>query len=111
MLAYSPSMLRRFLLTLLVLCLALPTGSPAVGAAQAAHEMTMAMHAGHHTEVPIPASDHHGGKHQCIGCAAQFDRADDEIAEIHLMPEAVPLARTTVFAGLAAPPATPPPRS
>jgi len=112
-------MLRRLLLALLTLCLALPAALP-VGAAMPQPQpidmsMAMAMPMEHHQHhQPADRSDHdqgqHAGKHECIGCAAQIDRAPLPAASPQLRG---PLTRPALAAALPetrAGPEVPPPR-
>ena len=104
-------MLRRILLTLLTVCLALPAAVPVAARAQAPAPMEMTQHL-HHTG--LPASDHdqgqHSSKHQCLGCAASLEH--NPMAESRLQIRAA-ITHAWLVDGLPearAGPETPPPR-
>lgn len=107
-------MLRRFLLALLIACLAAPAmAAPAVHAPQHRHHApaAMAMHE-HHAALPATGEDESGCgvQHQCIGCVARYDGVTVPAAPIVL-----PVARaipdpTAPPAAAHSGPATPPPR-
>lgn len=104
-------MIRRVLLALLTLCLALPAALPAPAAMPQAQPMAMEHHRHHQ---PADSSHHdqeqHAGKHECIGCAAQIDRAPMPGTAPQLRG---PLARPGLAAALPemrAGPEVPPPR-
>jgi hypothetical protein len=67
-------MLRRLLLTLLTLCLALPAALPVEAAVQPA-PFAMTEHHRHHQ--PADHAQHDQGKHGCIGCATPVGRGPE----------------------------------
>lgn len=103
-------MLRRILLALLTLCLALPAALPAATLTHADHPMAMSRSHTHQ-----PASNHdqsdHAAKHQCIGCAVELDRSPLPMRRVALRPARVPSSVITGLPEARAGPETPPPRN
>ncbi len=104
-------MLRRILLAVLALCLALPSAAPAAVQPHGDHPLAMAQHQGHAAQ---PASSHdqgqHSGKHNCIGCAAALD--GNALLEMRVAVRSAPPLAPMVAAlpQARAGPDTPPPR-
>jgi len=108
-LPYTNAMIRRMLLALLVLCLALPaTASPMqpVADAQMAHAAMDHDHGGKHKPV-----DHHATAHQCIGCAVPLS-GDNVVPLAISFPAPLDAAHVpAVLVGMTSGPETPPPRA
>lgn len=109
---YIATMLRRVLLALLALCLALPAiGMPAAAQTPAGgHEMASGpCHDGAKREFPL--SSHSAARHDCIGCAAPS--VPPVVAARGRVPRSLPAADTVAapLLGEAIRPALPPPRA
>lgn len=108
-------MLRRLLLALLSLCLAVPAMAMPLGMDRAPmpHEtMAMAGHGHHGSHHSIPNGDRgdHAGKHECIGCAVSDTPVARLAAEWRPTPQLVRPALAQRLGDARAGPEVPPPR-
>ncbi len=105
-------MLRRLLLALLTLCLALPALAPVAAMPHAQVPMADAHHE-HHGQAPMrhDQGSPHAGKHECIGCAAPLDRSPVALGEPLPAADNPPPSLAAPLPETRAGPEVPPPRA